>query len=306
GWLVGGDRLSGGGPVTKVQTQVAPISAERLGPDDLGLAAEQYGLAIADAKRRQHLDLMVQTRLQFGEGRGRLDPNGSRERIAVQPGRRIRLQALLQLREPTRKDGEPGRHGMSAKPMQQWRAVMKAVDEVEALDAASGPTPLVALRVEDKGWPIELLHQAARREAQHAQRPVGRTHHDYRGRVVELDHLELRLTNNLRGELLALRVLILESLGQRVRGIPIVAHQQLKGQHRILHPAGSVDARPQLKGEMLGGYGTADAGHRQQGRTSGSRRLIQSLQSGPDDGPVFAVQRDHVSDGPERDRVQRE
>src|SRR6266513_2313838 len=65
--FVEGDGLRRSGPVTQVQTQVPAIRAKRLGPDDLGLAAEQQGLTISDAKRRQHLDLVVKARLQIGE-----------------------------------------------------------------------------------------------------------------------------------------------------------------------------------------------------------------------------------------------
>ena len=63
-------------------------------------------------------------------------------------------------------------------------------------------------------------------------------------------------------------ILILQSLGQRIGTLAVVAHQQLERQHRIFHPAGGVDARPQLKREMLGGYGTTDSGDSQQGRTT--------------------------------------
>src|SRR2546425_2414702 len=93
--FVEGDSLRGSGPVAQVQTQVAAIRTKRLGPDDLGLTAEQQRLTISHAKRREHLDLVVKARLQIGESRGRLDPNGPRERIAIQPGCRIRLQTPL-------------------------------------------------------------------------------------------------------------------------------------------------------------------------------------------------------------------
>ena len=56
---------------------------------------------------------------------------------------------------------------------------------------------------------------------------------------------------------------------------------------------------------MLGGYRATDPGDRQQGRASCTRRLIQALQTGPNDSPVLTVQGDHVGDGAEGDRVQR-
>src|SRR2546428_4611529 len=118
---------------------------------------------------------------------------------------------------------------MSAKSMEQRSAVMKAVDEVEPLDAARRPAPFVAVGVEDKGWPVELLHQAAGRETQHAERPAGRTHHDHGRGVVQLFNLELRLTDDLGGELLTLGILILQSLRQWIGRLAVVAHQQLKG-----------------------------------------------------------------------------
>src|SRR2546423_14050437 len=171
--FVEGDGLRRSRPVTQVQTQVTAIRAKRLGPDDLGLAAEQQGLTISDAKRRQHLDLVVKARLQIGERRGRLDPNGPRERIAIQPGCRICLQTPLQLREPAGTHCQTGGHGMSAKSMEQRSTVTKAVAEAEALDAARRPAPFAAAGAEDKGWPAEPLHPPTRRKTPHAAPPAG-------------------------------------------------------------------------------------------------------------------------------------
>src|SRR5712691_9410889 len=147
--LVERDRLRRRRPVAQLYTKMAAIRAERFGPHHLDLSTEEQRLAIPDAKGRQRLDLLVQAWLEVGEGRRRLDGDRSRERIAVQAGHRVMLEAFLQLAEATLQDREARRHRMPTKSMQQRRAILKAIHQVKALDAARRAAPLVTLGVED-------------------------------------------------------------------------------------------------------------------------------------------------------------
>src|SRR5436305_1439652 len=104
------------------------------------------------------------------------------------------------------------------RPGGRWLAVAplsKAIDQVEALDAAGGPAPFLTLGVEDEGGAVELFDQTARRQPEDAEGPARRAHDDHRGGIVELYHLGFRFAYDLGGQLLALRILILPSLGQR-------------------------------------------------------------------------------------------
>src|SRR5207237_9953081 len=65
GPLVERDRLSRCRSIAKVNPQVTAVSAERLGASDLDGAAEEQGLAVADAERSPALDFVVEARFQI-------------------------------------------------------------------------------------------------------------------------------------------------------------------------------------------------------------------------------------------------
>ena len=132
-----------------------------------------------------------------------------------------------------------------------------------------------------------------------------RAHHDHRGRVIERRDFDSRLADDLGRQLLALRVLLLKALGDGIRGFASVRHQEVEGEHGVFHPPRRVDPRPQLKRQVLRRDRRPDARHGEQGRASRAGRLIETMQAGPDDRPVFRVQWHDIRDRSEGDRIER-
>src|ERR1700726_12561 len=141
GGLVEGDRFRRCGAVAQLQPQVASIATEGLGPHHLDLAAEQQWLPVSDPKWREHLDLLVEARLEIGKRRRRLDRDRSGKGGAVETRGRVVLQALLELVKATGEHGQPRRHRVPAESMEQRSGVLQAVDQVKALDAPRGSAP---------------------------------------------------------------------------------------------------------------------------------------------------------------------
>src|SRR5713226_4853227 len=133
--LVERDRFRARRPVTQLHAKVATIRAERLGPHHLDLLAEEQRLAIADSEGGEQLNFMMEAWFEVGEGRGRLDGDRPGEGIAIQAGRRVLLEAFLQLGKAALQHREPRRHRVPTESMQQRRALLKAIYQVKALDA---------------------------------------------------------------------------------------------------------------------------------------------------------------------------
>src|SRR5581483_3598114 len=126
-----------------------------------------------------------------------------------------------------------------------------------------------------------------------------------RPRIGPLGRALARALHDLARELLALRVALLETVGERLRLVGVLGEQQPQGLLRVRDAARRVETRAEDVADVRGAHATElQTAPLDQRADAGQRRAIQRLEAAPDERAVPAAQRDDVGDGRERDELE--
>ncbi len=202
--------------------------------------------------------------------------------------------------DPTTHDREARRHRVTAVLDQQIVALVERFRDVHRRDRSARPLALLTVDGDDDRGAAVVLHQSRRAEAHDARGP-GRVRDDGRPRVGPLLGPLARALDDLTCEVLPLRVLQLQVLGEDFRLIAVLREQQPQRFLRVRDPPGGIQPRAEDVADVRRGHVTElEAGPLHERAHAGDRRATHGLEAGAHQKAVRASQRHHVGHGRER------
>jgi len=190
--------------------------------------------------------------------------------------------------------------------IEQVVAAAHGLGEVEALDAAGGAFPAVAVAGEDEGGPVKFAHDTGGDDADDAEMPLH----------VALDDDEIVLGVEAFADALdglvgcvaldfsAFVVVVVEGLGSFLGLVVVPGQQEVQRRIWVVHSAGGVEARAKVKTDIEDGDRRGDVGHFLEGEEAGPGGLAELLEAGADEFAVLAGQRHEVGHGAKGDEVE--
>ena len=161
--------------------------------------------------------------------------------------------------EPAGLDGDAGGHGVSAVVVEKVVAAAHGLGKVEALDAAGGAFPAVAVAGEDEGGPVEFAHDAGGDNADDAEVPLHVALDDdeiVRGVKPLADALH-GLCGDVTLDLPALAVVVVQGVGGLLGLVVVPGQQEVQRHIRVVHSAGGVESGAKVEPDVEHGDGQA-------------------------------------------------
>ena len=236
-----------------------------------------------------------------------IEPQSGLKQLGLDRPARDGVQPLAQGIDLVRPDGHARSHRVSAMADEQVVAVAQRGGEIKALDAAAGATPFVALATDDDGGAVKFLEHARGDDADDADVPEQPSLNED---VVAfgLERAAQRADGFVSDgafDLLTLAVAGVQA-GRDGRGRGGVARkQEAEGFLGGFESTGGVQAGRKLEADFIAADAAANPGDFLQGQQSRTLRRVEAFESSGDEDAVLARERDEVSDGAERDQVEK-
>jgi hypothetical protein len=243
---------------------VAALLAHRPRVDEPRRRHEQRDRRIADAERREPLELLGQRQPQLVARHHGIDPFARDEVLWRQHRARVLDEGRAERLDLPARDGAPGRRAVPAVTQQVPGARVEPGEQVEGGDRPPRAGPLVALERQHHARAMVALGDPRGDDPDDPGMPALAGQHV--GRLLaQLAHLRLGVEEDPRLGMAALGVGPVELVGDRRGALGVVGEHELEPRVGAIQAARGVDARREAKadGARVDRAGI-DLGHAQQ------------------------------------------
>jgi hypothetical protein len=204
------------------------------------------------------------------------------------------------------REAQSSRHGVAARADQQVAAFPQGSGQIEPRNTTARAAEFRAVPAKDNGRAIELLEDTGGDNADDTDVPGHIAFDDDEvGLGVEPDaHGAKDLVGNGAFDFLPLAVMRVQILRERQRFGQVAGQEQAQGFFGRFEPARGVEAGRELEADFVGAERDRGLSDPFQSDQTWSLRRVEAFQTGRDQHPVFAGQRDDVGDRGEGDQIE--
>jgi hypothetical protein len=286
------------------EAQVAPLLAHRARIGEAGGRHEQRDRRVADAERREALELLGQLEAELVARHDRVDALDRHQVLGLEHGRRVGDERGAERLDLRARDGTARGGAVPTVAQQVLGARIEPPEQVEGRDRAARAGAFVAVEGDEHARAVVALGDARGDDPDDARVPaVGRQ--DVGGLHASLADLRLGLEEDPRLGVAALGVGPIELLGDRGGARGVVGEDELEPGVGSVEAPGRVDPRRQAKADRprieRAWVDARDAQQRADARPLGGGQRAQPFAH---QAPVLAAQRHAVSDRGQGDEVE--